>query len=404
MAFRRWITLLALLLVPSAAIGQQRVVYVLTGQSNTDLLGTTILAGNPCAWSGPSPANVTYHLTFASAPTAQWPKGQQQLSGDYSWAVAAFQPPLQVLGSRLALQQPSAQIQIVHAAWSGSALLWRNRQPNGEAWVDPVTPGNTSTLGRRLETVMQQLALGAQDELHFVWGQGESDCFLGATTQEGEYSDWVRLLFGWLAQAAGKTKYSVHLVTLGGMYDASLPPTTTNALRDAFFRLPDNPLTLPGQAASYAPVAHHYDMAHPVGDAYHLTPCGYRALADRIADGILQPGLVPRVLDAGMSVAPNGFDIVVQTSTPLAAVGAGPGPTTFFSLAVNGVPVAPAGFQVSTSGADLIVRYLAGGLTSSTPIELRHVPGTGWGTTWQTTVPIQGAALALPLEPFVLRQ
>ncbi len=164
----------------------QRVVYVLMGQSNMKGMFETFFLAPPCDWTGQVPSNVSYHVVDDGPASAAWPKGQLQLSLDLAAFVPIVQPPVLALGSRLGLAHVGSQVVLVLAAQNGSALPQRNEVNGLGAWVDDLDPLDTTTSGRRMQSVMQQLALQPADELHFIWGQGEADAFPTATITKQE--------------------------------------------------------------------------------------------------------------------------------------------------------------------------------------------------------------------------
>jgi hypothetical protein len=249
----------------------------------------------------------------------------------------------------------------------------------------------------RMAPVMGALALTANDSLHIVWGQGESDVLPNQNTTTQEYMGWAQIVFAVLAASAGKSDYEVHLVTLGAIYDPGVIGADMNRVRDAFFGMPSNILPLPGMQATIRPAAHHYDLEHR--DLFHVTPCESVALASRIADGILTPGALPLRSSAAPTLV-GTTDIVIQTTVALAPVPFGQGSNKFFEVSVGGASLSPSDFEIATAGAALIVRVPAGGLTP-TNFSVRHVAGSGDALDWQTMPTLVDAVLGLPLEPFV---
>lgn len=161
--------------------------------------------------------------------------------------------------------------------------------------------------------------------------------------------------------------------------------------------MPSNILPLPGVQATIRPAAHHFDLEHR--DVVHLTACESVALASRIADGILSPTALPLRADAAPTLS-GTTDIVIPTTVALAPMSFGQSTNKFFEVTVAGATLSPSDFEVATSGASLIVRVPAGGLTA-TNFSVRHVAGTGDALDWETMPTIVDAVLGLPLEPFV---
>jgi hypothetical protein len=313
--------------------------------------------------------------------------------------VLAVSPPALTLGNRLGTYHFPNTVELVAATLSGSALLWRNRaQPSGEAWVDPETPDNTSTRVRRLELTMQQLNLGPADELHFIWCQGESDCFPGTNTTTSEYRDWAQLIFGWLAQAAGNSNYNVHLITLGALNEPALLDDDVNRVRDAFTQLPTAGFTIPGAQSTISTAANHYDLQH--SDTLHLQPCDYVLLANRLADGIIHPAMVPRITSSFPTVISSN-EFTLTTNVTLATVTSTQIMNTLFDVTVNGALLNPAEFKVEVSGTTILIRCNSGGFSGSTQISVRYVAGSGFNRKWDMFPPIKDAVLGLPLEPYV---
>ncbi len=399
---RRLALILALLVLPlaraaTAAAPPNRIVYVLAGQSNIDLLA--ISAAGSCASPGPTQANVTYWLTSPTTPTPSWPRGQMNLSQVPTPFVVSFCPPVLTLGNLLGQHHAGSNVEILHMAISGSALLWRNQQPGGEAWIDSVTPSNPSSLVRRYESAMQQLALGPQDELHIIWGQGETDCYPQGNTQLQEYADWAQLSFAWMAMAASKTSYSVHLVTLGALNDPVLVDADVDRIRDAYTSMVASPLTIPLLTPKLDIVAHHYDLKH--ADALHLTTCAYVDLARRIATGITAADSMPMVLPGAPTRLPGGFEATVQSNMPLVTRPPSTVLNNLFTVTVNGIALMNNQFTVGVAGQTITVHVNAGTLTSATPLSIRYVPGSGNGRSWDASAPIADASMGMPLSGFI---
>lgn len=215
-SLRAAVRLVALALLAAAAQAQTpRRVFVLAGQSNTFELRS--LVGTGCASPGTTQTNVSY----AEATSTTGLPGPWSLSPIAITSVVANAHPMLTLGNRLGAAFPNEQVELVMIAQSGSALLWRNfvttSGVNG-AWVDQASPGNSLTWMNLMAPVLNALALGANDSLHIVWGQGESDALPGQTTTTAEYMGWAQIVFAVLAANAGKSTYEVHLVTLGAVY------------------------------------------------------------------------------------------------------------------------------------------------------------------------------------------
>lgn len=365
--------------------------FLLAGQSNIEYMALKNPTG--CSTGGPR-ANVSYFL----AAGAQGGTTPFQLVGPFPFATT----PLMELGDLLGQAFPQDNVEIVMAARSGSSLLLRNQIPTFESWIDLSYFANPAMLMNRILPALGPL-VGA-DELHIVWGQGESDCLSlhPQPVTTFEYWQWAQGLFAWLATNAGFVKYSVHLVTPGAIETA--PPGQTDAdadqLRDAYFLMERIPLVLPGLSPTIASVAHHYDIKHDapngVPDIYHLSDCGYTELARRIARGITAADSLPKL--SGASSVPNATDVVLDVTAPLVTFPIGTSFVNFFAVSVNGTPVS--NFQVGTVGQKLTVRIPAGGLTSTTPITIRYVAGSGFGDQWAAGG--IGTPAGDALEPFLL--
>lgn len=397
---RTAVRLAALALLTVAASAQSddaapRRVFVLAGQSNTFELRS--LVGTGCASPGTTQPNVSY----AEATSTTGLPGPWSLTPIPLASVVANAHPMLTLGNRLGAAFPNEQVELVMIAQSGSALLWRNflhapSAVNG-GWVDEGNPGNPLSWMILMAPVMNALALTSNDSLHFVWGQGESDALPGMTTTTAEYMGWAQIVFAVLAANAGKSQYDVHLVTLGAVYTPLVNGADWNRIRDAFFGMPSNILPLPGIQATIRPAAHHYDLEHR--DVVHLTACESVALASRIADGILTPSALPLRSAAAPSVV-GGTDIVIPTTVALAPMSFGQDTNKFFEVSVGSAILSPGDFEVGTSGASLIVRVTAGGVTA-TNFSVRYVAGTGDALDWQTMPTPVDAVLGLSLEPFI---
>ena len=378
----------------AAPLAPQRAVYVLAGQSNTADLRN--LVGSGCPSAGVTQPNVTYwEATSSTGTLGPWSRTQIPTA-----SVVAAAHPMLTLGNRLGAAHPGQQVEVLMIAQGASALLWRNfvttAGVNG-ACVDQAAPGNPFTWMRLMEPVMQSLALGGADEFHIVWGQGESDALPGQTTTTQEYIDWAQIVFAWLAAHAGKSEYTVHLVTLGALYTPLVNGADMERIRDALFRMPGSVLPLPGITATILPAAHHYDLGHR--DPAHLTACESTVLAGRIADGILQPGALPLRVDAAPTLV-GTTDIVIGTTAKLVAVPFGQASNKFFEVTRAGVVLSPSDFEISAAGFALTVRVPSGGLTP-TNFSVRHVFGTGNGLDWETMPTFVDTVLGLPLEPFI---
>ncbi len=363
-----------------------------------EALGTVV--GTGCASPGPTQSNVTYWFAGVTGTSAAWPLGQLGLAPIPTSAVLTVSPPALTLGNRLGAAHPNDQVELVGIARSGSALLWRNGQAHGgESWIDPASLLNPETRVRRLELAMGQLGLTAQDELHILWCQGESDCKPGNNTTAVEYSIWAQVAFGWMAWSAGVTSYDVHLVSLGSLNQSFRVDNDVNQVRDAFITMPVAPLQFLGMQATIQNAAHHYDLPH--ANDLHLLPCEYVTLANRLADGILKPHALPRLASDSARVI-SSTEFTLTTTVPLAPVAPTQTKNSLFDISINGLPVPSANFTVEAAGDTLIFRLPAGSLTATTPIRVRHVAGSGFGRGWETFAPFTDAAFRLPLEPFLV--
>jgi hypothetical protein len=378
--------------------GGRRIVYMLAGQSNMAAFSNA--TGGACTPPGPTQANVTYWFAGPTGTSTAWPLGQLGLAPIPLSVVLTVIPPALTLGNRLGARHPNDKVELVGAALSGSSLLWRNGQAHGgESWVDPTSLTNPETRMRRLELAMGQLALGPQDELHIIWCQGESDCLPGDNTTTAEYSVWAQVLFGWMAWSAGMASYDVHLISLGSLNQSFRIDDDVNQVRDAFSTMPAAPIQFSGMQATILNAGHHYDLAHV--DDLHLLPCEYVNLANRAVNGILNPGALPRLASVAPTVI-SATEFTLTTTVDLATVLATQAKNSLFDISVNGTPVPSSAFTVEASGKTLLFRLPAAALTTSTPISIRHVAGSGFGRGWETFPPFADAVLGLPLEPFLL--
>jgi hypothetical protein len=371
-----------------------RVVYVLAGQSNIEFLTTGALPTTPtCGHTGTLQPLVTYF--------------QPGLSPSGLTAVAFTPAPhvaVRTLGEALGAHHTGRPVEIVQIAQSASALLASNYYGfvsvyptlNG-AWVDETNLFHPFAWANVLAPVLASRGLGAADELHIVWGQGESDFLAGMTTSEDQYSFWAQVVFAQLAFAAGKTDYVVHLVTPGALYSSSWPGASLDRLRDAYFHMPSSVIVFGGFHPRIRTAAHHYDLEH--ADGPHLSHCGYVELAGRIAAGIAAPTSLAQV--SGATSVSGGTDIAIATSGALATAAFGQASNKFFEVRVGGVALSPSDFEVAAGAAGLTVRVPAGGVTA-TNFSVRHVAGSGYTLDWATMPTFVDASSALPLEPFVL--
>lgn len=364
----------------------RRIVYLFAGQSNTSRLGS-----RSCPSAPSLPSNVKWLI--GTTPAAH--------SGlfDFASAVGAAHYPSTVL--------------IGMAAFEGSALLERNSHPS---WFPAQLPywfgGPNELLANSVANAALILSQGPVDELHIVWGQGESDC-ISANPAMPTFDYWagVQFVTGAIAAPIGLPTYTVHLVTIGSI---DIPPTAApgspyqdptdvDQIRDAYFaldRVP--PLTLPWPVnPTYRSVAHHYDLPHL--DEYHLQNCEYRSLARRIADGIIFPSARARVNGTTLPSPNLTTNIInIPTTTPLDPYTGG---TNHFRILHNGanLPVQ----SITTSGSNIVVQ-LATGTTfaSGDTLSVRYIHGSGYNQNWATLTPIRsvaaGAAGKRVLEPFVL--
>jgi hypothetical protein len=389
-----FLSLAATSLAATSLVQAGRVVYVLAGQSNIEYLTTGSIPPTPtCGHSGALHPQVTYF--------------QPGVSSSGLTAVAFTPAPhvaVRTLGEALGAHHAGRPVEIVQIAQSGSALLASNfvgfmaTYPalNG-AWVDETNLFQPLAWANLLAPVLASRGLGAADELHIVWGQGESDFLAGMNTSEDVYSFWAQVVFAQLAFAAGKTTYVVHLVTPGALYSSAWPGPSLDRLRDAYFHMPSNVIVFGGFQPTIQTAAHHYDLEH--ADAPHLSHCGYVELAGRIAAGIAAPASLARV--SGATSVSGGVDISIATSGALATAAFGQASNKFFEVRVGGAVLAPSDFEVAAGAAGLTVRVPAGGVTASN-FSVRHVAGSGYTLDWATMPTFVDAASGLPLEPFVL--
>ncbi len=371
-----------------------RVVYVLAGQSNIEFLTTGSIPPTPtCGHTGALNPLVTYFQPGAS------PAGLTAVAFTPAPHVA-----VRTLGEALGAHHAGRPVEIVQIAQSGSALLASNylgfvsTYPTlNLAWVDETNIFQPFAWANVLAPVLASRGLGAADELHIVWSQGESDFLAGMNTSEDQYSFWAQVVFAQLAFAAGKSSYVVHLVTPGALYSSVWPGPSLDRLRDAYFHMPSNVIVFGSFQPTIHTVAHHYDLEH--SDAPHLSHCGYVELAGRIAAGIAAPASLARV--SGATSVSGGTDISISTAGALATAAFGQASNKFFEVRVRGLTLSPSDFEVAAGAAGLTVRVPAGGVTA-TNFSVRHVAGSGYTLDWATMPTFVDAASGLPLEPFVL--
>lgn len=391
-ASRLVLVLLVSLSGAAAALAQSgndalgRVVYVLAGQSNMAELWT--LTGPTCGQTTTLPANLTFWQPSTSGPLRA------------VTTLPAASTPVRTLGERLALAHAPRPVEILMVAQSASALLKRNSLFPGvnQSWVNEANPTDLLAWMHYGGFVASTLNLTAADELHIVWGQGESDCINGQTTTVAEYSFWSQFVFAVFATYTNKSAYDVHLVTVGALYDAAWSTGVIDNIRDAFFEMPSNTIVFPGFQPTIRTAAHHYDLERRV-DGVHLTHCASVELANRIADGILQPLQLPRV--TGVTAVSGGTDIKIATNVNLVTVPAGQASNKFFEVTVGATTLSPADFEVSANGSSLTIHVPAGGVTSNN-FTVRHVAGPGFGLDWATMPTFTDTVLFAPLEPFHL--
>lgn len=381
---------------PTATIAPKHIVYLLAGQSNVRRLNDPAPG---CGAAAPG-SNVRFAVAASALPTVGF-------SPVPAPAGEAMRYLLQELGQRHA---PNL-VDVISIGIDSSALLAQNCQPGAAAWIDSAWPTNPGTLVFALARpdpiwhalfALPSIAAYAQpaDELHIVWYQGESDCYPGIATTTAEYWLWAQLVFATLAVQFGQPKFDVHLVTLGAIDSPLQNGAHADAVRDAFAWLDRAPPPFAWPKASIAIAAHSYDLPHAGGDPYHLTPCAYRALAERIVDGIEHPDRSPRVVGAQLTVV-SDQELRIGTTVPLALTALDASRNRFFDVVVDGAPVGA--FLTQALGNQLRIRVPAGGLAAATTIVVRHVPGSGHGRSWSSGVPPHGGPGGnRPLEPFVV--
>ncbi|MCK6445605.1 MAG: hypothetical protein L6Q99_04370 [Planctomycetes bacterium] len=362
-----------------------RVVYVLAGQSNMAELWT--LTGTTCGQTATLPSNLTFwEPTFTPTLHAVT-------------TVPAATTPVRTLGEQLALAHAPRQVDILMVAQSGSSLLRRNAPftSGSGSWINEAVPTDITAWAHFGGYVASTLNLNAADELHIVWGQGESDCINGQTTTVAEYSFWSQFVFAVFAAYTNKLTYDVHLVTVGALYDPNWSNGVVNNIRDAFFEMPSNVIVFPGFLPTIRTAAHHYDLDRRT-DGVHLTHCASVELADRIADGILQPLQLPRGTG---TTSVSSTDIKIATNVNLVTVPLGQASNKFFEVTVGGTTLSPSDFEISASGSSLTIHVPTGGVTP-TNFTVRHVAGPGIGLDWATMPTFTDTVLFAPLEPFHL--
>jgi hypothetical protein len=379
---------------PAALTRPERHAYLFAGQSNIARLN------DPAPGCGQAlPANnVTLHNAQATPPVV-----------GFCPVPAAPSEPLRHIMRELGdLHAPDA-VDIILVAIESSALVEHNRQPGSEAWIDSVLPLNPTTMIHKLgasDPIFGPLLslpsvfsmLQAADHLHVVWCQGETDCYPGSTISAPEYWLWAQLMFASIALQTGHASYDVHLVTLGSIDAPQQDHGLANEVRDGLFAIGHFPLGLTGVQPSITTVAHCFDLPHANNDAYHLTPCGYYTLAQRIADGIRYPALLPRVTGAPLLVIADQY-LAIETNVPLATTAMDTVRNRFFDVFVNGQSTTS--FATQAYGSFLWVHIPAGGLSAAQTIHVRHVAGSGHGRNWGVGVPPHGApGGSRPLEPF----
>lgn len=401
--------------VPGGPPGPPRIVYLLAGQSNIARLASSTPG---CGAAGAVRSNVTYFRelahplgngTFVLSPGVPLPLGPGPTG-------PVVLDPIFELGTRLGLQRPNDQIEIVMVAQSGSALLLVNQVPPFEFWVNSASWFDTTGLTFRMNPLLT--SLGGASEFHIVWGQGETDALVGSSVSGNlsfEYEILAQFVFGMLALQAGHTTYSVHLVTIGAIESAAQSDKLVDHVRDAHANMQRAPLVVPPHVPSIEYAAHHYDLAHDllapgVFDPHHLSPCSYVTLARRIADGISFPAAQARVTGTGLGV-PSGNTITIPVNVPLATYAATD--SLLFEVIRNSAP-APVGMAFATilatptSPPAVTVTFpTTVTVLSSDTISVRYVAGSGFADKWATTtVPIVAAPSpgvpARLLAPFFL--
>lgn len=355
--------------------------YLLAGQSNIDNLGA---AAPGCGPATPTAPNVTFLM---APPIAE---------------------PLLELGNLLGQNQPQDTILVGKISVWGSALLQVNDAGcrwwiNSANWTDP---------GSIVMTLLPGLVqLPPVDELHIVWGQGETDALIGRSTIGNltlEYEALAQVVFAQLAGLSGHPNCSIHLVTIGAVESPLQSADLVNMVRLAHFEMQRSPLFPATQTIGYA--GHHYDLPHavlPTGiDPHHLAPCSYVQLGKRIADGLLFPNAQPQVLGATLAT-PTGNTIRIPVNVPLAPY-ASIGSTLFEVTHQGGVVQNVSIAAVTSPGTNAIDVTLPSSISlqASDRVTVRYVAGSGFQGKWaSTTLPVVAAAPGFagrPLAPFFL--
>lgn len=372
------------------AVAPRRIVYLFAGQSNIFNLSRDL-------------SQTCYTITAAPNNTRFFPPG--------SYTNTPLLEVGRLLGQAHALNNDN--VDIVNMAVSGSALLKRNSNPPGYSqqsyWMDETNIlGDANALLNWYVTGAASLLIPNQppiDELHIVWGQGETDCISTNPFMPGfDYWFWCQRLMKEIAVKMSATTYHVHLVTIGAIEispTASVPqdPLDVNEIRDAYFAMDRFVLPFTGMTPYYRTVAHHYDLLHATGgtDPYHLDPCAYVTLAQRIAAGILTPGWQPRLASGITLQPPNQFTVTVSTGLTTTSTGSA---EKYFEVTVGGA--VQTGFAVQAAGTT-ITFTLTQTLPTNPLITVRHVHGSGFGLLWANpAVPLRAATGGAPLEPFVV--
>ncbi len=378
---------------------QTRKVYVLAGQSNIANLANI----------GPDLSVGCQNLSVPAPNVRYWQPGG---TGLVPLGTDAVQPLFE-FGQQLASADPNSPIDILMIAQSGSALLWSNALQLAPiypgvhgAWIDASWWGNPVTLVHQNAQALMQLQMTGTDELHIVWSQGESDALGPVSTPSLTYSNHAQLVFAGFGFYAGRSQYTVHLVSLGGLYEPNdFNDTPVNQIRDAYRIMWQTPLGLIGPPPTIHVAANHYDLPH--GDTVHLSQCGYFELARRIADGIAFPIAQPRATGSLQFSHPSGpsgpTDIAVKTNVTLAARPMGTAGQEFFEVRLLNPPtvLAPSQFQVGVLNGVLTVRVFASGATAGN-VSIRYVAGRG-DPVWQTAPAFGTGVPGRVLEPFVLQ-
>lgn len=345
---------LGLLLLATASLPAQRVVYLLAGQSNIANLNL----GAPDA--SLTRANVTY-FDFGhplGSPTAA--------------------APTMEIGHQLGQLHSGWQVDVVQIAVSGSALLKQNNAGFGY-WLPAADPMSILSGYQPILSNWPSTQL-----LRIVWSQGETDMLHGIS--QDEYAGNVQLVFGALSGFFPTVPVEVYLAVPGALDPtpcAAVQNQAADSVRDAYNWLHD-------QATPPFPtriVAHHYDLPHAVAKCnnvyvpdVHLSFDGYLEFGHRIGYGIVNPSSYFDV--TGSTFSASTIDLT------LSDVAVAP-PATANNMFVTSITSGSTVTQVLPTSATLLsptvlrLAYTGVNFLTVQHIEVRYVAGAGVAATWQ---------------------